>query len=59
MATAGALQDQELMAQGQDFSLQRCPRSEEGRQGENQGDEKGKYGSGSLHAAGSQIQSFQ
>jgi hypothetical protein len=46
MATAGALQDQERMTQGQDFSFESEPRSEEGRDGEEQGDEKGKQGSG-------------
>jgi hypothetical protein len=59
MATSGALQDQELMMQGKDFSLQSKLRSEERRHGEKQGDEKGKHGSGSLHAAASQIQSLQ
>jgi hypothetical protein len=39
--------------------LQSYPRSEESRHGEKQGDEKGKHGSGSLHAAASQIQSLQ
>ena len=55
----GALQDQELMTQGKDFSLQSCPSSEAGWHGEEQGDEKGKHGSGSLHAAALQIQLFQ
>ena len=59
MATVGALQDQELMTQGKDFSLQSYTRSQERRHGEKQGDEKGKHGSGSLHAATSQIQSLQ
>jgi hypothetical protein len=49
----------ELMTQGKDFSLQSYPRSEERRHGEKQEDEKGKHGSGSLHAAASQIQSLQ
>ena len=59
MTTAGALQNQELMTQGKDFSLQSCPSSEAGWYGEKQGDENGKHGSGSLHAAGLQIQLFQ
>jgi hypothetical protein len=59
MAASRALQDQELMAQGQDFSLESDPSSEASGHGEKQGDEKGKHGSGSLHAAASQIQSLQ
>ena len=59
MAVVGALQDQELMAQGKDFGLQNCPSSEASWHGEKQGDEKGKYDSGSLHAAALQIQLFQ
>jgi hypothetical protein len=55
MAAVGALQDQELMAQGKDFSLQSCPRSEAGWHGEKQGDEEGKHRSGSQHAAAFQI----
>ena len=45
MTTAGALQNQELMTQGKDFSLQSCPSREAGWHGEKQGDEKGKHGS--------------
>jgi hypothetical protein len=56
MAVVTALQNQELMAQGKDFSLQSCPSSEAGWQGEKQGDEEGKHGSGSLHVAALQIQ---
>jgi hypothetical protein len=59
MAAAGALQDQELMTQGKDFSLHSEPRSEERRHGEKQGDEKGKHGSGSLHTWAWQLQLFQ
>jgi hypothetical protein len=59
MTTAGALQNQELMTQGKDFRLQSCPSSEAGWHGEEQGHEKGKHGSGSLHAAALQFQLFQ
>ena len=45
MATVGALQDQELMTQGKDFSLQSNLSSEAGSHGEKQGDKKGKHGS--------------
>jgi hypothetical protein len=55
MAVIRPLQDQELMAQGNDFSLQSCPSSQAGWRGEKQGDEKGKHGSGSLHAPALQI----
>jgi hypothetical protein len=41
MAVVRALQDQELMAQGKDFSLQSCPSSQAGWHGEKQGDAKG------------------
>src|SRR5258706_14591723 len=57
--TAGALQDQELMTQGKDFSLQSCPSSEVGWHGEKQTDDKGRHGSRSLHAAALQLQLFQ
>jgi hypothetical protein len=56
MAASRALQDQELMAQGQDFSLQSDSSSEGSGHGEKQGDEKGKHDSGSLPAAALQIQ---
>jgi hypothetical protein len=59
MAASRALEDQELMAQGQDFSLQSHPRSEERRHGEKQGKEKGNHGSRSLPAAALQIQPLQ
>jgi hypothetical protein len=59
MTTAGALQDQELMAQAKDFCLQSCPSSKTGWHGEKQGDEKGKHGSSSLHAVALQLQLFQ
>ena len=59
MTTARALQDQELMTQGKNFSLQSCPSSEAGWHGEKQRDEKGKHDSGSLHAAAVQIPLFQ
>ena len=59
MAFVRALQDQELMTQGKDFSLQSCPSSEAGWHGEKQGDEKSKHGSGSLHTAAVQIQLLQ
>lgn len=59
MAAVSALQDQDQMAQGKDFSLQTCPSSEAGWHGEKQGDEEGKHGSGSLHAAALQIQPLQ
>jgi hypothetical protein len=59
MTTAGTLQNQELMTQGKNFSLQSCPSSEAGWHGEKQGDEKGKHGSGRLHTAAMQIQLFQ
>jgi hypothetical protein len=54
-----ALQDQELMAQGKDFSLRTCPSSEASWRREKQEDEKGKHGSGSLHAVALQLQRFQ
>ncbi len=59
MTTAGTLQNQDLMAQGKDFSLQSCPSSEAGWHREKQRDEKGNHGSGSLHTAASQIQPLQ
>jgi hypothetical protein len=59
MAAIRALQDQELMAQGNDFCLQSCPSSEAGWHGEKQRGEEGKHGSGSLHAAALQIQLVQ
>jgi hypothetical protein len=59
MTTAGALQDQELMTQSKDFSLQSSPMSEADWHGEEQGDEKGKHGSGRVHTAASQIQPLQ
>jgi hypothetical protein len=59
MAVVGALQDQELMAQSKNSSLQSCPSSEAGWYGEKQGDEDGKHGSGTLHVVASQIQLFQ
>ena len=59
MTTAGTLQDQDLMTRGRDFSLQSCPSSEAGWQGEKQRYEKGKHGSGSLHTVAVQIQLFQ
>jgi hypothetical protein len=37
MAAVGALRDQELMAQGKDFTLLSCPRSEAGWHAEKQG----------------------
>ena len=59
MTTAGALQNQELMAQGKDFSLQSCPSSEVGWHREKQRDENGEHGSRSLHTDASQIQLFK
>ena len=59
MAAIRALQDQELMAQGKDFSLHSCPSLEAGWHGEKQGDEEGRHGSGSLHAVALQIQPLQ
>ena len=59
MTTAGALQNQELMAQGKDFSLQSCPSSEAAWHGKKQGGEECKHGTGSLHAAALQLQLFQ
>jgi hypothetical protein len=59
MTTAGALQNQELMAQGKDCSLQSCPSSEAGGDGEKQRGKKDRHGSGSLHTAASQIQPLQ
>jgi hypothetical protein len=59
MAVVRTLQDQDLMAQGKDFSLQTCPSSEAGWRGEKQEDEKGKHGSGSLHAVALQLQLFE
>jgi hypothetical protein len=50
MPVVRALRDQELMAQGKDFSSQGCPSSEAGWHGEKQGDGKSKHGSSSLHA---------
>jgi hypothetical protein len=51
MAALGALHDQELMAQGKDFTLLSRPRSEAGWHGEKQGGEAGKDSSSNLHAA--------
>jgi hypothetical protein len=59
MAVVRTLQDQELMAQGKDFNLQTCPSSEASWRGEKREDEKGKHGSGSLHAVALQLQLFQ
>ena len=59
MAVVRTLHDQELMAQGKDFSLQSCPSSEAGWHGEKQGDEKGKHGSSSLRAVALRLQLFQ
>jgi hypothetical protein len=59
MAVVSALQHQELMAQGKDFSLQSCPSSEARWHGEKQGGEKVKHGSGSLHSAALQLQLLQ
>jgi hypothetical protein len=59
IAAVGALHDQELMAQGKDFTLLSCRRSEAGWHGEKQGDEAGKHGSSNLHAAALQIQLFR
>jgi hypothetical protein len=47
------------MAQGEDFSLQSCPRSEAGWHEQKQGDEESKHDSGSLHAAALHIQPLQ
>jgi hypothetical protein len=58
-ASAGALQDQQLMAECQDPNMQSCASSEAARSGEKQRDEDGKHDSGSLHVAASQIQLFQ
>ena len=59
MTTARSLQNQELMTQGKDFSLQSCPSSETGWHGEEQGHQKGKHGSRRLHTEALQIQLFQ
>jgi hypothetical protein len=59
MTTARPLQDQELMTQGKDFSLQSCPSSDAGWHIGKQRDEKGEHGSGSLHTAAAQIQPLQ
>jgi len=59
MSVVRALQDQELMSQGMDFSLQSWPSSEADWYGEKQRDEEYKHDSGSLHAPGLQIQPFQ
>jgi hypothetical protein len=59
MTTVGALQNQELMAQGKDFSLQSCPSSEAGGHREKQRGKKGKHGSGRVPTAASQIQPLQ
>jgi hypothetical protein len=59
MATVGALHDQELMAQGKDFTLLSCPRSEADCLAEKQGGEAGKPGSSNLHAVALQVQLFQ
>jgi hypothetical protein len=58
MAAVEGLHDQALMAQGKDFGLQSCPRSEAGWQGEKQGDEAGNHGSSNLRAAALHIQIF-
>ena len=59
MTTAGALQNQELMTQGEDFNLQRCPSSEAGWHEEKQRGEKCKHGLGGPHTVAVQIQLFQ
>ncbi len=59
MTTAGALQNQQLVTEGKDFSLQRRPSPEAGWHGEEQGDKKSKHGSGRVHIAASQIQPLQ
>jgi hypothetical protein len=59
MTQVGALQEQQLMTQGKDFRLQRCPSSEAGWHGEKHGDQKGKHNSASLHIAAVQTQPFQ
>jgi hypothetical protein len=45
MTAIEAQQDEELMAQGKDFSLQSCPSSKAGWHREKQGDEESKQGS--------------
>jgi hypothetical protein len=59
VAAVRLLQNQELMAQGQNFSLQSCPSSEIAGHGEKQGGEEGKNDFGSLRAAGSQVRQSQ
>jgi hypothetical protein len=59
MAAVGALQDQVLMAQGKDLSLQSFPKSEADWQGDKEGEEEGKHSAGSLPTAALQIQRFQ
>ena len=59
MTTAGALQNHELMTQGKDFNLQRCPSSGAGWHEEKHRGEKCKHGLGSLHTVAVQIQLFQ
>jgi hypothetical protein len=59
MAVVRALQDQKLLAQGKDFSLQSCPSSKASWHREKQGHEEGKHHSGVLHAAALQIQPLQ
>jgi hypothetical protein len=59
IAAVRALQDQELIAQGKDFSLQSCASSEAGWGGRKQGGEKGKHASGRLHSAALRIQPLQ
>jgi hypothetical protein len=59
MTSFGALQDQELMTEGKNFSLSSGPSSEAGSDSKKQGDEKGKHGSDSLHTASVQTQPLQ
>jgi hypothetical protein len=59
MASAGALQDQELMAECHDLNMQSRASSEEAQSREEQGDQDGKHDSGRLNVAASQIQLFQ
>jgi hypothetical protein len=59
MAVVRTLQDQELMAQCKDFSMQGCPSSEAGWHGEKQGDEKNKNSTSSLRAVALHLQVFQ
>jgi hypothetical protein len=59
MAAVAALQNQEPMAQSEDFSLQIWPSLAAACHTEKHDDEKGKHGSGCPHAGVLQIQTLR